>query len=97
MKVQFKQPRSLDGVSYAKGIHEVPDSLSGHWYLLAMIQNDVAVILEGPAQEAPPVIEEETVPDLPKSKTYQEHMKEWESKEEKTEKKKSSKKAKKEE
>ncbi len=48
MKVLFKRPREIDGVLYTKGTHEVPDETATHWFFLAIVQNGVAVILEGP-------------------------------------------------
>lgn len=94
MKVNFKMPRSLDGVDYKKGTHEVPDSLAKHWYLLAMIQNGVASIVEAPGAVKPqaPVIPETpppqtpVVPSQPAAPSYHDHMANWESEEEKAKK-----------
>lgn len=88
MKVQFKMPRSLDGVNYSKGVHEVPDSLASHWYFLAMIQNGVAVILEAAGKKQPeapmvpekPIEKPEETPSVP---NYHEHMAQWESEQDK--------------
>lgn len=86
MKIQFKMPRSLDGVNYSKGIHEVPDSLSKHWYFLALVQNGDAVILESAKDKTSHEEVEEKTVELP-APTYQEHMAQWKSKEELGEKK----------
>jgi hypothetical protein len=82
MKVKFLVPRSLDGYDYAKGEQEVPDSLAGHWYLLALIQNGDALVVVGPAEVKPvkPV-----KPVEQKDETYREHMADWVSKDEQKE------------
>lgn len=48
MKVRFLSPASIDGISYVKGEHELDDSLSIHWYLLALVGDGKAVITEKP-------------------------------------------------
>lgn len=88
MKVNFKVPRSLDGVNYPKGIHTIPDSLASHWYFLAMVQNGNAVVLEAPSKIAPevPATPEkipEKAPEAPSTPNYHEHMKQWESEQDK--------------
>lgn len=84
MKVNFKVPREIDGVTYQKGVQEVPDSLKKHWYLLAIIQNGNASIVEEgkPAPVAPKKKEAAPKLDSP-ANTYREHQKNWESEEEK--------------
>lgn len=55
MKVLFKHPRSLGGVDYPKGTHEVPDSEANHWYFLALVQNgDCSVVKDKPQAAAKP-------------------------------------------
>lgn len=50
MMVDFKVPRAIDGVSYSKGVHEVPDEKKGHWYMLALIGNGQAAIVSDGAK-----------------------------------------------
>lgn len=45
MKVEFTQARSLEGVSYKPGIHEVPDKHQEHWYFKAMLKSGVAKMM----------------------------------------------------
>lgn len=69
MKVEFKEPRQIDGVHFKKGVHEIDDKFHGHWYLKACVINGVALIKEAPktakeivveriAQEVEEIIEE---------------------------------------
>lgn len=82
MKVNFKQPRSIGGVDYRKGIHEVPDSFSGHWYLLACIQNGSALIVEAPSAKSAIPVKIQIEDSKQEVKTYHDHMESWESKDE---------------
>lgn len=50
MKVNFKVPRAIDGVTYSKGVHEVPDSLRSHWYFLALLGNSEAMLVSNSAR-----------------------------------------------
>ena len=81
MKVLFREPRSINGVDYSKGTHEVPDALEGHWFFKACVVNGSAVVVEkgGQAVKAP---EAPKQPEAPKASApnYHEHMKQWESK-----------------
>lgn len=52
MLVKFEGPVKIDGVHYPKGNHEVPDALSGHWYLKALVKDGKASIAK-PAKEVP--------------------------------------------
>lgn len=89
MKVLFKVPRSIGGVDYRKGTHEVPDNMASNWYLLAQIQNGNATIVEGPgaskpAPPAPPAqVPAQIDPPKPSAPSYHEHMAQWESEKEK--------------
>lgn len=88
MKVLFKQPRSIDGVDYPKGTHEVSDKLKLHWYFIALqVNGDVTIQAEAPkapakkeqTQTKDPVTQDSpagTVSD----KTYHQHQADWESK-----------------
>lgn len=85
MKVNFKQPRSIGGVDYRKGIHELPDDLAKHWYLLACLQNGTASIVEAPGAKKASLLKssEESQIKNPVVHNYHEYMEKWESKEEK--------------
>lgn len=72
MKIQFFNPRAIDGQVYSKGIHEVPDEKADHWYLLALFANGEAGMIEPPknkaAQISPPIASEQATsvdPSLP--------------------------------
>lgn len=60
MKVQLKRAAHLGGHDYAKGVHELPDSLASHWFFLALQVDGHAVMLEEPKKIAidPPMVEE---------------------------------------
>lgn len=75
MKVQFINPRIIEGIKYNPGINDFPDSLANHWYLKACLQNGDAFIRENPkaviaADEDDQ--SEEVVPELPKSEVHSE-------------------------
>lgn len=49
MKIEFKYPRIINGMFYAPGIHEVPESLMNHWYLKALIDcREVLLVDDAP-------------------------------------------------
>lgn len=74
MKVLFKQPRSIDGVDYSKGEHQVPDSLESHWFFKACLVNGSVSVLEKGGVNVVP--EAPKVPEAPQkpAPNYQEQM-----------------------
>lgn len=81
MKVKFLKPRSIDGVDYSKGIHEVPDKAAKDWFFLACLNNGDLLAVEDAKKEVKAVEKQEPKKEEPKD--YREHMSTWESKEDK--------------
>jgi hypothetical protein len=45
MKVKFKVPLILGGISYPPGVHEVDNGQEKHWFFLAHVANGNIVVL----------------------------------------------------
>lgn len=60
MKVHFKfGGRTVNGVHYPKGIHEIPSELKNHWFLKGLVDSGDAVIVQ---EKAEPVSMEPKIP-----------------------------------
>ncbi len=55
MRVQFTGPVTLDGVTYGRGQHEVPDSASASWFFQGLLESGRAVVLRDAPAAAEPV------------------------------------------
>lgn len=58
MQIQFNRPTTLNGVTYGKGQHAVPDADAQGWFFDALVKAGDAEVLRGAespaeAQEAP--------------------------------------------
>lgn len=45
MQVQFKRPVTINGNTYGKGLHEVPDADKEDWFFAALVKDEDAVIV----------------------------------------------------
>lgn len=49
MRYEFKKIIGIDGTFYTKGVHEVDDKVTKHWYFMACMQNgEIKVVADAP-------------------------------------------------
>ena len=63
MRAKFKHPRTIDGVHFKVGEHDIPEKFQKHWFFLALQRNhDVMVIEHKEEPKTLPPLEEPKEP-----------------------------------
>jgi hypothetical protein len=62
MKLYFKYPRNFNGKLFSKGVSEISNELSEHWYVKALIECKDVDLVEEPKTVEPEVKAEADAP-----------------------------------
>jgi len=76
MKVKFKRPIRIDGVSYQPGVSQVDDSLEKHWFFQSVLKDGHAEISEPPMVPEIKADEPEVIEEKPKKQKKESKPKE---------------------